>query len=204
MEKESSILINIIGTGYDVSVGEVPPDLFEFFRKAVNVEKQSLHDLLFDEDFYKKYEISKANNSVKYASWKDFNDNAVYRGANLMENGQLEIWINRRRVKTYRFGELIGDATLFPLFGSEEAFINEASEANINKQIVIGFQEKGQLAKYKIKSGKFLYEELKLHIIQFLYFKSTIKLLYKITYSDLVLNSLKHDTVVTGTVFTMI
>lgn len=203
MNTENIILINIIGIGYDVCVGDVSSELTVVFSKAVRQEKQSLHHLLFDEEFYKKYVLPQMDSSNNnYFSWKDFNNKAMYRGANLLESGQLEIWINRKRVKTYKFHELTNKAMLFPLFDFREQILSEM--LNNETCILIGVQEKGHLAKFKMKIEKFIPEELQLHIIQFQCSNVSIKLLYKITYSGMVLKSLKQDTVVTGTVFTMI
>lgn len=203
MKTENRILINIIGIGYDICVGEVSPELTYAFSKAVKQEKQSLYHLLFDEAFYKKYAIPQMDNpNSNYLSWKDFNNQAMYRGPNLLENGQLEIWIHRKRAKTYMFHELTNKAILFPLFDTREQILSEM--LNNETSILIGVQEKGHLAKFKMKIDKFIPEELQLHIVQFQCSNVSIKLLHKITYSGVVLKSLKQDTVVTGTVFTMI
>lgn len=200
MATDNKILINVIGTGYDVCVGEITPQTKEIFNAAVEQENKPLNHLLFDNDFYKKYPIANSYHFWEYSNWKDFDDKAVYRGANLLEYGQMEIWINKKKVKTYKFHELISNATLFPLFDANEELLTELLTGS---NLLIGVQEKGHLAKFTIKSFKFIPEELQLHIVNFTSGKSNIKLLYKITYFGKALISLKQDTVVTGTVFNL-
>lgn len=198
MDKENKILINIIGTGYDVCVCEVSPGLLDILTMAVAKEERSLDYLLFEDEFYTKYQISKTD-TKNYSSWKDFNNKAMYRGANLSERGQLEIWFNRKRIRTYQFHELISEATLFPLFDNHEQILKDTLSDKPN--FIVGFQEKGHLAKYKMKIEKFIPEEFQLHILQFLTPSLTIRLLHKITYAGNQLESIKDDTVVTGTLF---
>lgn len=202
MKPNNRVLINIIGVGYDVCLCEVSPDMKDTFAMALNQEKQSLHHLLFNEDFFNKYEIAKLDNTGNCKSWNDFENKGVFRGANLLERGQIEIWINRQRAKTYKFSELISAETLFPLFELDERSIFEPD--CLNTQLVIGFQETGHLNKFRIKALKFLPEELRLHTVKFHSYNKPIKLLYKVTYLGVALKSLKRDTVVTGTVLEMI
>ena len=198
MKPDNKILINIIGVGYDVCVCEVPLGLFDHLGLAIATEERSLGYLLFDDEFYRKYQISKSD-TKNYSCWKDFGNKGFYRGANLMERGQIEIWINRKRVKTYQFHELINNATLFPLFETTELVLSEL--LGNQPEFILGVQEKGHLAKYVIKSDKFLPEELQLYIVEFGFSEKRIKLLYKVAYLGVALKSLKNDTVVTGTGF---
>ena len=198
METEIKILINTIGIGYDVCVCEVPPGLMDHLGLAMSTEERHFAYLLFEDEFYVKYKIPKTD-TKNYSSWKDFGNKGFYRGANLLERGQIEIWINRKRIKTYQFHELISNATLFPLFDTKELNLSELRGKE--PEFILGFQEKGHLSKYIIKADKFFPEELHLHIVEFLFSGNRIKLLYKITYQGTALKSLKDDTVVTGTGF---
>ena len=199
MSSENKVLINIIGTGYDVCVCEVHPGLFDQLSLGIATEERSLDYLLFEDQFYAKYQISKID-TQNYSSWKDFNNKGEYRGANLNERGQLEIWFNRKRLRTYQFNELISDANLFPLFDNQEVILKNTLNAN-QPNFVLGVQEKGHLSKYRMPLDKFIPEEFQLHILQLFTPRVTIRLLHKITYSGNVLKSIKEDTVVTGTVF---
>ena len=199
MDKENKILINIIGTGYDVCVCEVSPDLLDILNMAVAKEERSLGYLLFEDEFYTKYQISKSD-IKNYSSWKDFSNKGTYRGANLSERGQLEIWFNRKRIRTYQFHELINDANLFPLFENKEEILKNSLDDN-QPNFIVGYQEKGHLSKYRLTIDKFIPDEFQLHIVQFFTPQKTIRLMHKITYSGTTLNSTKDDTVITGTLF---
>jgi hypothetical protein len=198
MKQENNILINIIGTGYDICVGEVSAPLDELFERISKEKKLSPHDFLFDEEFYKRNQIMKPGHTGVYKSWKDFNDTAVFRGANLTEAGQLEVWINKKRVRTYKFHELYDNATLFPIFNTEVEFLNQ--QMGSGTHLVVGYKEKGHLAKYVIKSDQFIPHELKVHIVEFAEASLVVKLFYKITYFGIALKSIKESTLITGTV----
>lgn len=43
-----------------------------------------------------------------------------YRGPNLFEPGQIEFWKDRKRLKTYKFQEIIQSMMLFPILNIEE------------------------------------------------------------------------------------
>ncbi len=195
---ENRVLINVIGLGYDVCVCELPPGLLDELSVGVSMEERSLGYLLFDNEFYKKYPISKSD-TKNYVTWKDFGNKGFYRGADLTQRGQLEIWFNRKRLRTYQFHELINDGLLFPLFDVKELVLKTLHDEK--SSFVIGIQEKGQLAKYTMKLDKFIPEEFQLHILQFFTPQKTIRLLHRITYSGTALKSIKDDTVVTGTLF---
>ncbi|MBL0330048.1 MAG: hypothetical protein IPP64_11680 [Bacteroidetes bacterium] len=199
MKSENKVLINIIGTGYDVCVCEVPSLLLDQLNLGIAKEERSLGYLLFEDEFYAKYQIPKTD-TKNYSTWKDFDNKGVYRGANLSERGQLEIWFNRKRIKTYQFHELINDANLFPLFDNQEQFLKDTLDTN-KPNFVVGYQEKGHLSKYRMNIDRFIPEEFQLHILQFFTPQLTIRLLHKITYSGVEVKSLKDDTVITGTLF---
>jgi len=201
VKKENNILINIIGTGYDVCVCEPPSGLMEELGLGIAQEERSLGYLLFDDEFYKKYSISKSD-TKNYESWKDFGNKGFYRGADLSDRGQLEIWFNRKRLITYQFNELINDGILFPLFDNQEQKLKDCVSDNFN--FVIGVQEKGHLAKFKMKIDTFIPGEFQLHVIEIFTPEKIIRLLHKITYAGNTLKSIKDDTVVTGTLFNWI
>ncbi|MBK6525179.1 MAG: hypothetical protein IPG07_06225 [Crocinitomicaceae bacterium] len=73
MKQENNILINVIGTGYEICVGEVSAALNELFQRISKERKLSLHDFLFDDEFYKRNQVKKpislqCNRSVTPAS----------------------------------------------------------------------------------------------------------------------------------------
>jgi hypothetical protein len=122
----------------------------------------------------------------------------MYRGADMSEYGQIEIWINRRRMKTYKFHELKSDLRLFPLFEISEEYINSTS------QLIIGVQEKGFLAKFVLQVERFSIEGIKLHFVNIPLQNRSIPLLYKISYFSIELKSLRSDTIITSTVLNMV
>ena len=190
MEK---FVINIIGTGYDICIGEIPRETQLLFS---NTKSGELQHLLFDEDFYKRYLIKSCGKTVH--SWNDFNSEGVYRGADIFKSGQIEIWINSKRVKTYKFSELNSQSRLFPLF---ECSLENIINKNRKSLIMIGVQEKGFLAKFSFMSKGFLIENLKLHFANISIANNSIRLLTRLSYLDNELKSVKSDTNITGTVF---
>jgi len=187
------VVINVIGTGYDICIDRLDGNLnFEFDLK----ETSELHNCLFGIEFYKKQHV--VNNHKVIHSWKDFNTNGMFRGADVLEYGQIEIWINRRRRKTYKFHELKSDLRLFPLFEITEEYINSTS------QLIIGVQEKGFLAKFVFQSEEFSIEEIKLHFVNIPLKNRSIPLLYKISYCNTELKSQRSDTIITSTVLNMV
>ncbi len=73
MKQENNILINVMGTGYEICVGEVSAPLDELFERISKERKLSLHDFLFDDEFYKRYQVKKTislqcNRIVRLAS----------------------------------------------------------------------------------------------------------------------------------------
>lgn len=197
MKTKNKVLINIIGTGYEISVCEPSPELCQKLLRE-DKEDRSASALLLDESFYESFKCPETIEK-KNLSWKNLNNKGMFRGANLNERGQLEIWMNRKRIKTYAFQELMNEAVLFPLFDSEELFLKDVlSDA---PAFLIGIQEKGQQGKYYIRADRFNPEEFRLHLIRFQSSGRNIRLLHKISYAGESLHSLKDDTLVTGSVF---
>lgn len=183
-------MINIIGTGYDLSIENLNYNTHKIISEIKRLEKNKLHYSLFDDSFYTKNKITD-----NYKSWKDFNNAGQYRGADLFHKGQIEIWLNRKRKKTYKLSEIENSTFLFPQFNFEKSYLFEKSN-----QLIIGVQEKGYLNKFIFSTPKFLIEDLKFHIIQIKFDLFELKILYNISYQGIELTSLKNDTVVTGNV----
>lgn len=112
MKAEDRILINISGTGYDLQVGKLNGADYEQLLNFEKESKSSLNNVLFDDNFYLKNSLSE-----NYKSWRDFNF-ASYKGADLFQKGQIEIWVNRKRKKTYPISKIENSPLLFPLFNT--------------------------------------------------------------------------------------
>lgn len=190
MNTEQRILINVIGTGYDIRIGNLNKDDYKVLSEIEKQTDISLNELLFNEDFYSENKISET-----YNSWKDFNDIGNYRGVDLLEKGQIEVWINRKRKKRYLLSEIKEPTTLFPLFNCVEERV-----CNKSHQISIGLQEKGLLNKFIITTSSFQIEELKIHIVELNLNSKLLNILRAVSYKGIYLNSIKDDTLVTGTV----
>lgn len=190
MKTEDRILINIIGTGYDLRLGQLNDDNYKILNKIDKQKNDSINELLFNKEFYTKSQIS-----YTYKSWTDFNDIGIYRGVNLSEMGQIEIWINRKRKKRLLVSEIIEPTSLFPLFKTKKENLLLKSH-----QIIIGVEEKGHLNKFVINTPKFLIEELEFHFVEIKLNSTVLKVLKSISYQGLFLKSVKNDTVITGTI----
>ncbi len=187
MATDQKIHINIIGTGYELNCAEV---LNEHELSATKIAKSFLEGA---ED--------KTESHATLAS-EYFEKLKSYRGANVLDPGQIEFWKDRKRLKTYKFHEIIQSAVLFPILN-----INEVKFSPIEsdrKAIIFGYQEKGHLAKYTIQVKHFLIDALQFQVIEIPMFPSKLKVLYKLIYDGRELRSLKEDTVVTGTVLRMV
>lgn len=126
----------------------------------------------------------------------------TYRGANLTEPGQIEFWKDRKRLKTYKFQEIVQSMMLFPILNIEEMKLSAVDECK--KAIAFGYQEKGHLAKYSIQSEKFLMDELRFYVIEIPAVPVKMKVLYKVVYNGKELKSVKEDTVLTGAVLRVV
>lgn len=158
MKTKDRVVINIIGVGYNLSIGNTP---------LTNIGNQ---------------------NSVTD------NKFVLYSGANILEKGQVELWLNHKRKKTILFSEINESKRLFPFFNIEtDLFRNKPN------QILTGEQEKGLIARIIISEEKFDIENLKLHITCFEINNLFLKLINAISYNGQYLKSKKSDTVLTGT-----
>lgn len=198
MNNEDKIVINFIGIGYEIAVGALTEVQFQTLSSLSAREGESLQNLFFDADFFENNPVPYIGKSGHYKSWSDFNNQGIFTGPSLMEKGQMEIWINRKRIKTYKFFELLSQATLFPIFKAD-TFSLPVSEAF--KQLIVGVQEKGHLAKYVFKTKIFNSDLLKLDLIRIPLQDKSLYLLNTISYNGVRLISTKHDTVITGMVF---
>ena len=159
-----------------------------------------MNELLFDPEFYQHYTVPNSNVEGKYNSWQDFGNVASYRGPDCFEIGHMEIWVNKRKIKIYKFRELFGNLSLFPLFDIVKTKLPPSFRGISNKQIVIGVKEKGHLARYKFTCNGFVPAELKIEHIQMRVSGRNLVLISTISYAGTQLISSKEDTVITGTV----
>ncbi|MBK6834259.1 MAG: hypothetical protein IPG89_08310 [Bacteroidetes bacterium] len=195
-DKEDEVVINLIGTGYDINIGAFPSKI-----KAKLGDEKMNFNLLFDLDFYRKNQFKKNDLGKLIYSWKDINSKNNYIGANLCERSQLEIWINGKRKKTLKLIDFFNDALLFPLYNISESLI----DSSINgEQLIIGHQLKGLIAKYTFKTKKFNLDSLQFSILSFQHIESNYKILFKLIYKDSVLKVNLSDTVVTGIIVKLI
>lgn len=183
-------MINIIGTGYDLSIANLNYNTHKILSEIKRLENNKLHYLLFDDSFYIENIIND-----NHKSWRDFNNAGQYRGADLFHKGQIEIWINRKRKRTYQFSEIENSTFLFPLFNFEKSYLLKKEN-----QLIIGVKEKGYLNKFIFSTQKFLIEDLKFHITEIKFDLFELKILHNISYQGIQLTSIKNDTVVTGNV----
>lgn len=183
-------MINIIGTGYDLCIDNLNRNTHPILTKIKNSANGKLNYLLFDDSFYTENEMS--NN---YKSWRAFNNVGQFRGADLFHKGQIEIWLNRKRKKTYQLSEIDNSMSLFPLFNCDKENLTKKEN-----QLIIGVKEKGYLNKYIFSAPRFTIEDLKFHIIEIKSDLFELKILHNISYQGIQLTSIKNDTVVTGNV----
>jgi hypothetical protein len=194
--KEDEVVINLIGTGYDINIGAFPSKI----KKKLGDENMNFN-LLFDLNFYRKNQFDKNDLGKLIYSWKDINSNNNYIGANLCERSQLEIWINGKRKKTLKLIDFFNDSLLFPLYNISENVI----DSSINgEQLIIGHQLKGLIAKYTFKTKKFSLDSLQFSILSFLHIESNYKILFNLIYKDSVLKVNLSDAVVTGIIVKLI
>ncbi len=178
MSLESKIHINLIGTGYEINCALVQKELEQ---SAIQIAKS----------FLESEEENQALISSPY-----FEALKSYRGPNLFEPGQIEFWKDRKRLKTYKFQEIVQSTVLFPILNIEEVKLSAGDERK--KAIAFGYQEKGFLAKYSILSEKFLMDDLRFYVIEIPTVPVKMKVLYKVVYRGKELKSVKEDTVLTG------
>lgn len=146
--------------------------------------------------FLEEAEEKQAKHNLNEA--QNFEGLKTYRGANLLEPGQIEFWKDRKRLKTYKFQEIVQSMVLFPILNIEEVKLSAGDKSK--KAIAFGYQEKGFLAKFSIQSEKFLMDHLQFYVIEIPTVPVKMKVLYKVVYRVKELKSVKSDTVLTGTV----
>ncbi|MBL0105262.1 MAG: hypothetical protein IPP51_16700 [Bacteroidetes bacterium] len=188
MFPKQKILINLMGTGYDIWCGELPERMRGLPAMEI-VEAIQGQSAIVVKRKNKAKEIHPVEN--------DFKNFLSYRGPNLLELGQMEIWINRKRIYTYKFQELADSATLFPIFKvkSENIIITG------DNYIISGLQEKGYLAQYSLETENFSVDQLQLNTLQLTINNKPISLLHQFTFHNRDLKVKWRDTAVTGLVW---
>ena len=199
MENNSQILINLLGTGYDLAIGLLGDQQSAILELAVKQEGRCMNELLFDPEFYQHYSVPNSNAVGSCNSWQDFGNLASYRGPGCFEAGHMEIWINKRKVKICKFRELFGNLSLFPLFDIVKNELPPSFLSSPDKHIVIGVQEKGHLARYKFTCNGFVPAELKIEHLHIRLMDRNLVLISALSYAGTQLISTKEDTVITGT-----
>jgi len=187
LAQDQKLHINLIGTGYELNCALVQK---EHEHTAIHLAKTFLEEA---EEKQAKHNLSEA---------QYFEGLKSYRGANLLEPGQIEFWKDRKRLKTYKFQEIVQSMMLFPILNIEELKLSAGDESK--KAIAFGYQEKGFLAKYSIQSEKFLMDDLRFYVIEIPTMPVKMKVLYKVVYRGKELRSVKEDTVLTGAVLRVV
>lgn len=184
MISEDRILINIIGTGYDLRHTRLDKALYNLLKQDTN----TLQDDLFNLDFYNTHSELKG-----YKNWENFKSINSYRGANVLDKGQIEIWINRKKRK-FNINELYQSNSLFDMFNTE---IKQLSLAR--QQLLIGVQEKGYLGQYLFTTKHFELSKLQFHLLQIHTEHKQILVLNQIEYNNKIILNVRNNTAITGT-----
>ena len=166
---------------------------------SANIELQPLSQSFFDLEFFNKYKIE--DTTKRYQSWHCFDGLGKYIGADLKMPGQLEIWKNRKKLKTIKFAEIINSNTLFPLLNVCYSSMRSISEDN--QLLVAGLQIKGLIAKYEFECEHFDIDKLELSAVEIQLENYNFLLLYKLVYDGVELISRNADTVQVGSVFSL-
>ena len=190
-------MISIIGTGYDLYIAELKPETAASFYSLFHQGKDKVNHLFSDALWIKQ----KNNKEIAAIKLLDFQKMEYYRGADVSSNGQIEFAINGKRVKKYKFEDLRSENRLFPLFYIKEE--NLIHHSRTNKDVVFGYQEKGQLAKFCIYEDAFNPDLLQLNFIQLLANDRTISLLHELSYNGIKLSSINEDSLITGTILNL-
>lgn len=175
MLPNNRVIINISGTGY-----------------CVYIDNKGILKELNDIDLFEKLFLNDEGNASKQQQNYPHN---YFNGANMLEKGQLDIWVNRKRKKTIQLSEINVSSALFPILNCK--YKTHKNKAN---QLLIAQQEKGLITKMMLPCAQFVIDDLLLHIIHIKIEKTELKLIRKITYNGKQLISLKNDTVVTGSI----
>ncbi len=187
MAQDHKLHINFSGTGYELNCALVKK---EHEHTAIQLAKT----------FLEEAEETQAKYNLKESQY--FEGLKSYRGPNLFEPGQIEFWKDRKRLKTYKFQEIVQSMMLFPILNIEEVKLSAGDESK--KAIAFGYQEKGFLAKFSIQSEKVLMDDLRFYVIEISTVPVKMKVLYKVVYRGKELKSVKEDTVLTGSVLRVI
>lgn len=175
MLSNNRVIINISGTGY-----------------YVYIDNKGILKELNDIDLFETLFLNDEGNASKQQQNYPHN---YFSGVNILEKGQLDIWVNRKRKKTIQLSDINISNTLFPILNTE--YKTHKNKAN---QILIAQQEKGLITKMMLPCAQFVTDDLLLHIIHIKTDKTELKLIREITYNSKQLISLKNDTVVTGSI----
>lgn len=200
---KQEIVINLVGTGYDINIGPVPKEIIDNITSSPqNKDESPNYHRLFELDFYKKNHFLKMNGGDKIHSWKDINNDNSISGPNMAEMSQIEIWVNGKRKKTLKYEDLYPRNTLFPPY-------NIISDPQINisqnkSYAIIGHQIKGLIKKFHFKTEKFNLDSLEFSVISFNDKWGNIKILNKLIYNDVTLKEVHSDALVTGTIIKFI
>ena len=190
-------MISIIGTGYDLYIAKLNPDKASAFYFLFQQGKDKVNHL-FSDALWIKQTNSKEKSTINFL---EFEKMEYYRGADVSSNGQIEFTINGKRIKKYKFEDLRSENRLFPLFYMNEE--NLIHYSRTNKDVVFGYQEKGQLAKFCIYEDVFNPDLLQLNFIQLLANDRIISLLYELSYNGIKLCSINEDSLITGTILNL-
>ena len=200
---EQEIVINLVGTGYDVYVGSLPKDIItKIGTSFLNEDGQPNYYKLFELDFYKQNHFLKKNGIDKIHSWKDINNDNSISGPNMAEMSQIEIWVNGKRKKTLKYADLYPKNTLFPPYN-----IIRDPQINMGQNkayTIIGHQIKGLIKKYHFKTKKFSLDSLEFSVISFNDKWPNIKIVNRLIYKDATLKEVYSDALVTGTIIRFI
>lgn len=196
---EQEIIINLIGTGYDVTIGFIPRDI----EKLIGFKNETKdYYQLFDLDFYRTNKIVvDGSNNLMY-SWKDINADKSYTGANFFERSQLEIWVNGKRKRTLKLADVFVENVLFQPYNIVEEELS--SQQSSDSLLLIGHQLKGLIAKYEFKTPYFNMDFLEMDFLSFSHDKIDFKILHRLAYKGLVLKSELNDALVTGIIIKLI
>ena len=151
-----------------------------------------LHHLLEDHDFYKKIadrmkmDLTEALLDIMFFFYLD---DPLYQNlqdcyqttlSGLLNSpkGQIEVWLNRKKIAKIKTHEICEVITLFPLFHKKEILLEDIFEAN---QIYIEEKEIGMIGEFKLKIGEFSINKLIFHIAKT---KEGLQVIYKLTYAD--------------------
>ena len=199
MDKKNKIILNFFGQGCDIVTDAITQELMNKLYDASNTEQQPLSHCFYDLDFFNKYNIE--DNFKTYKSWRDFHSQGKYKGADLLSLGQMEIWKNRKKLKTIKFTEIINSNSLFPILNFCYSQMPCVSEDN--QLLLVGLQYKGLVAKYEFICDSFDLDKLELSVVEINLVNYNFLVVNRITYNGVELISRKNDVVQVSSVFSL-